>query len=243
MTRNDNFQETDESASSLILIVEDENKLAQLLAEYLQQESFKTHVISDGNLLVPWLQSCQKSQTSKMPALILLDIMLPGKDGIALCKEIRSFSKIPIIIQSARVDELDRLLGLELGADDYICKPYSPREVVARVKAVLRRSHYQQDGALEKIISLDEKKLQVSVGGNSLELTPIEFQLLKILYQHPGQIFSREQLMQNIYQDHRVVSDRTVDSHIKKLRKKMASLPSEYEFIYSVYGAGYKFEL
>jgi two-component system, OmpR family, response regulator BaeR len=243
MIPNSNFQEAGKTDPPLILIVEDENKLAQLLAEYLQQENFETHIINDGNLVIPWLKACQKLQSAKSPEMILLDIMLPGKDGITLCKEIRSFSKIPIIIQSARVDEIDRLLGLELGADDYICKPYSPREVVARVKAVLRRSHYQQDGALEKIISLDEKKLQVSVGGSSLELTPIEFELLKILYQHPGQIFSREQLMQNIYQDHRVVSDRTVDSHIKKLRKKMASLSSEYEFIYSVYGAGYKFEL
>ena len=243
MTENKNSQNQIVQEPLLILIVEDEHKLSQLLAEYLQQAKFETHIISDGSLVIPWLESCQKIQNTKTPSLILLDIMLPGKDGITLCKEVRSFSKIPIIMQSARVDEIDRLLGLELGADDYICKPYSPREVVARVKAVLRRSYYEEDGALEKIIRLDDKRLQVLVGGNSLELTPIEFELLKILYEHPGQIFSREQLMQNIYQDHRVVSDRTVDSHIKKLRKKMASLSTEYEFIHSVYGAGYKFEL
>ena len=243
MIKNNPTPLLEQQKPSLILIVEDENKLSQLLSEYLQQENFDTHIIGDGNLVIPWLQSCQKNQTTQIPSLILLDIMLPGKDGITLCKEIREFSKIPIIIQSARVDEIDRLLGLELGADDYICKPYSPREVVARVKAVLRRSQYQEDGMLEKIIRLDATRLQVFMDGNNLELTPIEFELLNILYQHPGQIFSREQLMQNIYQDHRVVSDRTVDSHIKKLRKKMATLSSEYEFIYSVYGAGYKFEL
>ena len=243
MILNKNFPLTEKSEPDLVLIVEDENKLSQLLAEYLQQAKFETHIIGDGSLVIPWLQSCQKSTATRTPSLILLDIMLPGKDGISLCKEIREFSKIPIIIQSARVDEIDRLLGLELGADDYICKPYSPREVVARVKAVLRRSQYQEEGVLEKIIRLDPTRLQVFMEGNSLELTPIEFELLNILYQHPGQIFSREQLMQNIYQDHRVVSDRTVDSHIKKLRKKMASLSGEYEFIYSVYGAGYKFEL
>jgi two-component system response regulator BaeR len=219
-----------------ILIVEDEIKLAQLLSEYLQHSEFKTHILQQGNLVIKWLEENKAD-------LILLDIMLPGQDGISLCKEIRAKSNVPIIIQSARVDELDRLLGLELGADDYICKPYSPKEVVARVKAVLRRSTYENQNDLKNILRLDETRLKITFKQQTLELTSIEFQLLQTLYSHPGQIFSRNQLMQKIYQDHRVVSDRTVDSHIKKLRKKLNQLSTEYEFIYSVYGAGYKFEL
>jgi len=219
-----------------ILIVEDEIKLAQLLSEYLQHSEFKTHILQQGNLVIKWLEENKAD-------LILLDIMLPGQDGISLCKEIRAKSNVPIIIQSARVDELDRLLGLELGADDYICKPYSPKEVVARVKAVLRRSTYENQNDLKNILRLDETRLKITFKQQTLELTSIEFQLLQTLYSHPGQIFSRDQLMQKIYQDHRVVSDRTVDSHIKKLRKKLNQLSTEYEFIYSVYGAGYKFEL
>lgn len=221
---------------STILIVEDEFKLAQLLSEYLQHAEFNTHILQKGDLVLDWLQENKVD-------LILLDIMLPGQDGISLCREIRAKSNIPIIIQSARIDEIDRLLGLELGADDYICKPYSPKEVVARVKAVLRRSTYENQNDLKNILQLDETRLKITFKQQSLELTSVEFQLLKTLYDHPGQIFSRDQLIQKIYQDHRVVSDRTVDSHIKKLRKKLNQLSSEYEFIHSVYGAGYKFEL
>lgn len=219
-----------------ILIVEDEPKLAQLLSEYLQHAEFQTHIISDGSLVIDWLKE-------NKTALILLDIMLPKQDGISLCKEIRAQSDIPIILQSARVDEIDRLLGLELGADDYICKPYSPKEVVARVKAVLRRSTYENQSDLKKLLQLDETRLKITFKQQTLELTSVEFQLLKTLYDYPGQIFSRDQLIHKIYQDHRVVSDRTVDSHIKKLRKKLTQLSSEHEFIHSVYGAGYKFEL
>ena len=219
-----------------ILIVEDEKKLAILLSDYLQQAGFHTDIINNGGEVLEWLAANNTN-------LILLDIMLPGVDGITLCKNIRVQSDIPIIMQSARIDEIDRLLGLELGADDYICKPYSPKEVVARVKAVLRRSSYENPNDLNAILQLDESRLKISFEQKTLELTSVEFQLLKVLYEHPGQIFSREQLIQKIYQDHRVVSDRTVDSHIKKLRKKLASLSSDYEFIYSVYGAGYKFEL
>lgn len=223
-------------SDQMILIVEDERKLANLLEEYLQQSGFRTHSIHYGNEVMPWLEKNHAD-------LILLDIMLPGEDGISLCKKIRNTANTPIILQSARVDEIDRLLGLELGADDYICKPYSPKEVVARVKAVLRRSQYTPMTKLEKIIQLDESRLKVTYENKSLELTTVEFQLLKVLYQHPGQIFSRDHLIQSIYSDHRVVSDRTIDSHIKKLRKKLNELSTEFEFIHSVYGAGYKFEL
>lgn len=218
----------------LILIVEDEPSLADLLKDYLQQSDYLTQIVPDGLQVIQTVKQCN-------PALILLDIMLPGKDGITICREIREFSTVPIIMVTARVEEIDRLLGLELGADDYVCKPFSPRELVARVKAVLRRS------AIDYIdppsgLKLDEKRLKAELQGSDLDLTVVEFQLLKILSSEPGRIYSREQLMDRIYDDHRVVSDRTIDSHIKKLRKKIVSVASSEELIHSVYGAGYKFE-
>lgn len=218
----------------LILIVEDEPSLADLLKDYLQQSDYLTQIVPDGLQVIQTVKLCN-------PSLILLDIMLPGKDGITICREIREFSAVPIIIVTARVEEIDRLLGLELGADDYICKPFSPRELVARVKAVLRRSatdHIDPPTGLK----LDEKRLKAELQGSDLDLTVVEFQLLKILSSEPGRIYSREQLMDRIYDDHRIVSDRTIDSHIKKLRKKIASVASNEELIHSVYGAGYKFE-
>jgi len=222
--------------NKIILIVEDEVKLANVLSDYLLQAQYVTHSIHHGDQVLDWLKYNHAD-------LILLDIMLPGEDGISLCRELRKTSNIPIIMQSARIDEIDRLLGLEIGADDYICKPYSPKEVVARVKAVLRRSQYESKDVLNSLLQLDESRLKITFEEKTLELTAVEFQLLKALYDYPGQIFSRDKLIQKIYQDHRVVSDRTVDSHIKKLRKKLSTLSHEYEFIYSVYGAGYKFEL
>ena len=146
-----------------------------------------------------------------------------------------------MIMLTARVEEIDRLLGLELGADDYICKPFSPREVVARVKAVLRRSH----GSAEPVytgLSLDESTYKVRIEDKELELTAVEFQLLKHLLSEPGRIFSRNQLMDKIYHDHRIVSDRTIDSHIKKLRKKLSGASGKNDYIHSVYGVGYKYE-
>jgi two-component system response regulator BaeR len=142
---------------------------------------------------------------------------------------------------TARVEEIDRLLGLELGADDYICKPFSPREVVARVKAVLRRAR-RKDAPPETGLALDEAGLQATIGGKSLDLTAVEFQLLKVLAAQPGRIYSRDQLMDAMYRDERVVSDRTVDSHVKKLRKKIADALPDREIIHSVYGVGYKYE-
>jgi len=218
----------------LILIVEDEPSLADLLKDYLQQSDYLTQIVPDGLQVIQTVKQCN-------PALILLDIMLPGKDGITICREIREFSTVPIIMVTARVEEIDRLLGLELGADDYICKPFSPRELVARVKAVLRRSTIDYIDPPSGL-KLDEKRLKAELQGSDLDLTVVEFQLLKILSSEPGRIYSRGQLMDRIYDDHRVVSDRTIDSHIKKLRKKIVSVASSEELIHSVYGAGYKFE-
>ena len=216
-----------------ILIVEDEPRLASLLRDYLHSSNYKTECITDGLKVIPSLKE-------NMPSLVLLDIMLPGKDGMELCKEIRVFSKVPIIMVTARVEEVDRLLGLELGADDYICKPFSPREVIARVKAVLRRAH--GDVIQNHDLDLDESRNRAVLKGMELDLTVVEFQLLKILAADPGRIYSRNQLIDKIYHDHRVVSDRTIDSHIKKLRRKIFDVLPDQEFIHSVYGIGYKYE-
>ncbi len=217
-----------------ILIVEDEEKLASLLSDYLQQAGFGPHWLANGLEAVPWVRD-------QKPDLILLDLMLPGRDGLEICKEIRSFSSVPIIMITARIEEIDRLLGLELGADDYICKPFSPREVIARVKAVLRRT---DGGTTIKTagLILDELRLQATLNKQNLDLTAVEFKLLQFLAANPGRIYGRQQLMDRIYPDERVVSDRTIDSHIKKLRRKIAAVSPNEELIHSVYGVGYKFE-
>lgn len=219
--------------SGTILIVEDEDKLAGIMADYLKQSGFSTDCLADGALVSAWVRE-------HSPDLVLLDLTLPGKGGMDICKELRTFSSVPIIMTTARVEEIDRLLGLELGADDYICKPFSPREVVARVKAVLRRS----SGASRTTtgLSLDESRYRATLHGHDLELTAVEFKLLQFLAAHPGRIYAREILMDHIYPDDRVVADRTIDSHIKKLRKKLAAADPHQELIHSVYGVGYKYE-
>ena len=174
-----------------------------------------------------------------VPALVLLDLMLPGLDGIEVCKQIRAESALPIIMVTARVEEIDRLLGLELGADDYICKPFSPREVVARVKAVLRRTDSEVSEKPRLVI--DEAKFSASYRGQALNLTPVEFALLRTLSGQAGRVFSRDQLMNEMYSDYRVVSDRAVDTHIKNLRRKLQAVSEGQELIESVYGLGYRF--
>jgi len=223
------------SKTNHILIVEDEAKLATLEADYLHHAGFTTDILDDGDAVIPWLKLHH-------PDLILLDLMLPGRDGVSICREIRSFSSIPIIMITARVEEIDRLLGLEMGADDYICKPFSPREMVARVKAILRRLQPLTDNQLPHQLQLDANSFKVLIADNEIQLTLVEFQLLQALQQQPGRIFSRAKLMDLIYTDQRIVSDRTIDSHIKKLRKKLAELIPNQELIYSVYGAGYRFD-
>ena len=174
--------------------------------------------------------------------LVLLDLMLPGKSGLEVCKALRARSPhLSIIMVTARVDEIDRLLGLELGADDYICKPFSPREVVARTKAVLRRAR-RGSPAPDSGLVLDDAGFKATLAGKDLGLTAVEYQLLKVLAGHPGRIYTREQLMDAMYRDERVVSDRTVDSHIKKIRKKISAVQPDREIIHSLYGVGYKYE-
>ena len=220
-----------------ILVVEDELKLANLQLDYLKNAGFKTTHLDNGLDVLPWLILNQ-------PNLILLDLMLPGCDGLDICREIRVFSNVPIIIITARVEEIDRLLGLEMGADDYICKPFSPREMIARVKAVLRRQEGQMTslGISSSTLRLNPSSFRVIASGQEIELTAVEFQLLQAMYSQPGRIFSRDKLMDLIYQDQRIVSDRTIDSHIKKLRKKLTDILPDQELIHSVYGAGYRYD-
>jgi two-component system response regulator BaeR len=218
-----------------ILIVEDEEKLASLLRDYLTQEGFDVSLLHRGDQVEGWVRENPVD-------LVLLDLMLPGKSGVEVCKALRARSAdLPIIMVTARVDEIDRLLGLELGADDYICKPFSPREVVARAKAVLRRTR-RGASPQESVLVLDDAGFKAVLGGKDLGLTAVEYQLLKVLASHPGRIYTRDQLMDAMYRDERVVSDRTVDSHIKKIRRKIAAVFPERELIHSLYGVGYKYE-
>ncbi|MCA2997520.1 MAG: response regulator [Rhodocyclaceae bacterium] len=223
-----------------VLVVEDEPKIAALLCDYLVAAGFVTSHVDHGTGLV---QALQKGEYN--PDVILLDVMLPGKDGLSICREVRDFSTVPIIMLTARVEEIDRLLGLELGADDYVCKPFSPREVVARVKAVVRRAAAKQSGheSVAAIpISLDAQRFTATVNRKSLDLTPVEFRLLNTLAGQPGRVFSRDQLMDVLYADHRVVSDRTVDSHVKNVRRKLVQAGGDETWLRSIYGVGYKLE-
>ncbi|MEW5837969.1 MAG: response regulator [Pseudomonadota bacterium] len=223
-----------------VLIVEDEEKIARLLMDYLQQAGYCCTWQADG------LQAEGFVRESR-PDLVLLDLMLPGRDGLDVCRALRQFSSVPIIMLTARVEEIDRLLGLEIGADDYVCKPFSPREVVSRVRALLRRagghllpnatSDVQSDAGL----ALDSERFSARLDGQALDLTPVEFRLLATLHAQPGRVFGRETLLRQIYDDHRVVSERTVDSHIKNLRRKLQDAAPERDLIQSVYGVGYRF--
>ncbi len=219
-----------------ILIVEDEPKLAQLLIGYMENAGYIGISINHGHSVIPWL----KQQSAD---LILMDVMLPGRDGLQLCRDIRQSSDVPIFIISARVTELDRLKGLELGADDYICKPYSPREVVAKIKAFFRRA----DGLLAestesvKTFSVDKTRMEIRYLGKLLDLTPGEYRLLAALLNFPGKVYSREALLNFLHEDNKHVLNRSVDTHIKNIRRKLQEISGDTEdLIVSVYGVGYK---
>lgn len=196
-------------------------------------------MIHRGNQVLPYVRNTP-------PDLILLDLMLPDIDGLTLCREIRRISEVPIIMVTGKTEETDRLLGLEVGADDYICKPYSLREVVLRVKTILRcckemcRRHTHQDP--DNTLIIKEDFFQALWCSQPLDLTPAEFRLLKALSQEPGKVFSREQLLKHLYNDYREVTIRTIDSHIKNLRRKLHVLDTRQSFIRAVYGIGYRWE-
>lgn len=218
-----------------ILIVEDELKIAGVLRDYLKNAGYAVSCMERGDTVVSFVKK-------EAPALILLDIMLPGTDGIEICREIRKFSTVPIIMITAKVEEIDRIIGLEIGADDYICKPFSPREVVARVKAVLRRSSPEISGKTLTFgqIRLDEDMHRASINDTVLELTPSEYKLLNVMIRHPGRVFSRADMINRVQGYEFEGYERTIDSHIKNLRKKIAERLPDREIIRTVYGVGYQ---
>lgn len=227
--------------NNTVFIVDDEPKITQIIEDFLRAEGFDTEVLHDGEHAVEKILGSD-------PALVILDLMLPNKDGLTICKEIRQESIVPIIMLTARVDEIDRLLGLNLGADDYVCKPFSAREIVARVKAILRRVEHLKEtktdsGLSYKNISIDLDRYQCKVSGQIVNFTPVEFRLLAALVERPGTVMSRDKLMNKCYEDERVVSDRTIDSHMKNLRSKLnEAIGADEQILHSVYGVGYKVE-
>ena len=219
-----------------ILIVEDDARIADMLDNYLQAQGWRTTVLGNGLQVVPEIRRLE-------PALVLLDIMLPGQDGVEVCREVRAFSAVPIIMVTARVDEIDRLIGLEVGADDYVCKPFSPREVVARIKALLRRAEGRLGaGAPPHGFRVDDNALRIAWQEHWLPLTPLEFRLFKRLLSRPGHVFSRNALLESVHEDFRDTTDRAIDSHIKNLRRKIGKLRPQGSAIVSVYGMGYRFD-
>ncbi len=220
---------------ALILIVEDEDKIASVLAEYLHAAGGRTHRIANGLEVLPWLRK-------NSPSLVLLDLMLPGCDGLTVCRELRKESTVPVIMITARREEQDRLAGFDLGVDDYICKPFSAKEVVARAHALLRRVQGDKPPAKRAALVLDRDTYRASAKGKAVALTALEFEMLRVLMDAPGRIFSRDEIMNRVYNDFRIVNDRTIDSHVKKLRRKLDSLELDEKPLRSVYGVGYKYE-
>ncbi|MGI6358727.1 MAG: response regulator [Bacillota bacterium] len=215
-----------------VLIVEDDEAISELIQYNLQQAGFETAVAFDG-------ETGLKMAVSEQPSLILLDVMLPGMDGWAVCRELRKQSNLPVLFLTAKDDELNRVLGLELGADDYVTKPFSPRELVARVKAVLRRYHQLPAREVVQIgkLQLDLESHEVTVSGQPIALTPMEFQLLNILAVHRGQVFTRERLLHLVWGDEAYGDHRTVDVHISHLREKLGVAAG---LIQTVRGFGYR---
>jgi two-component system response regulator BaeR len=217
-----------------VWVVEDDPKIAALVVAYVAHAGYRAEALTNGAAALERLRSEQ-------PSLLILDLMLPGLDGVSLCRELRRFSAVPVIMLTARVDEVDRLLGLDVGADDYVCKPFSPNELVARVKAQLRRA----SGHLVQAASpwaIDDAALKVSWRGQVLPLTPLEFRLLRTLLQQPARVFSRQQLLDAAHADFRDVSDRAIDSHVKNLRRKLAATSHMADRIATVYGVGYRLD-
>lgn len=221
---------------STILIVEDEPKISHLLRDYLQQAGYETRESLNYDQIRSWVEQEEIN-------LILLDWMLPGMSGLEICQQLRTISNVPILMITARVEEIDRLKGLDSGADDYICKPFSPREVVARVKAVLRRTFHEDNAELRVgPLRLDQTNHQVWVDESEVVLTPNEFGVLKVLLQRPGKVWSRESLLQQVQGYQFNGYDRTIDTHVKNLRKKLATYGLESSIV-TVYGIGYRFQL
>ena len=220
-----------------VLIVDDDEKLVQLLKTYFDKEGFITYTANDG------LVALQEVRQRK-PDIMILDLMLPGMDGWDVCRKIRRDNDLPIIMLTARDEESDRLVGLEIGADDYVSKPFSPKEVVARAKVILRRTY--REVVQQKLIkagglTIDLERHQVLAGNQLVDLTPTEFKLLEVLASNTGKVFSRLQIVEQTQGYTFEGYERTIDAHIKNLRRKLENNPKEPKYILTVYGIGYKF--
>jgi len=220
-----------------VLVVEDEIEIARVVRDYLRNAGFEVIVVGDGG-------SAVASVRSSKPDLLVLDLGLPGRDGLDVAREIRRWSNTPIVMLTARGDETDRIVGLELGADDYVVKPFSPKELVARVRAVLRRMRTAERG--EEVlragdVEVDTGKMRVSVAGTQVELTPTEFQLLATLVREPGRVFTRSQLLDAVHGVAIESYERAIDAHVKNIRRKIEPTPSEPRYLLTVHGVGYRF--
>ena len=228
---------TREAEMTTVLVVEDEIEIARVVRDYLRNAGFEVIVVGDGG-------SAVASVRSSKPDLLVLDLGLPGRDGLDVAREIRRWSNTPIVMLTARGDETDRIVGLELGADDYVVKPFSPKELVARVRAVLRRMRTAERG--EEVlragdVEVDTGKMRVSVAGTQVELTPTEFQLLATLVREPGRVFTRSQLLDAVHGVAIESYERAIDAHVKNIRRKIEPAPREPRYLLTVHGVGYRF--
>ena len=226
-----------------ILIVEDESDLIKLLKYNLEKEGFKVSYATDGSLALAEVRR-------EAPDLVILDLMLPGLDGLEVCRQLRRndrFARIPVLILSARSEEADRVVGLELGADDYVTKPFSMREVIARVRALLRRQESTAEPQRSKVqrgeIVIDPMAHNVTVSGRNVDLSALEFRLLHYLASHPGMVFSRDQLLDRVWGDDRSVTPRSVDVYVRRVREKIEPHPQEPVYVQTVHGVGYRFAI
>jgi DNA-binding response OmpR family regulator len=221
-----------------ILVVEDELKIARLVGDYLTHAGFEVIVTPDGG-------SAISSARGHRPDLVVLDLGLPGRDGLDVARELRRTSTVPIVMLTARGDEADRVVGLELGADDYVVKPFSPRELVARIRAVLRRTDMARTAGAEVLraveVKVDVPRMRVSIAGRGIDVTPTEFQLLVTLIREPGRVFTRGQLLHAIHGVAIESYERAVDAHVKNLRRKIEPTPGRPRYILTVRGVGYRF--
>ncbi len=221
---------------STVLVVDDEPRIARLVADYLQQAGFRVIEANDGRKAVEQYRSHQ-------PELIVLDLGLPELDGLDVIRQIRSHSEVPIIILSARADETDRVVGLELGADDYVVKPFGGRELVARVRALLRRVDAVVVEDVHRVgdVTVDVPKMRVLVNDDEVELTPTEFQLVATMVAEPGRVFTRGQLLDAVHGVSFESYERAIDAHVKNIRRKLGSTPGKPRYLLTVHGVGYKF--
>ncbi len=224
-----------DTPSNCVLVVEDDRKISDLLLNYLRASGYAATAAYDGRDALRMIQE-------RAPDAVILDWMLPGLDGIGVCKAVRAFSDVPILMLTARIDEVDRLLGLDMGADDYVCKPFAPREVVARVRALLRRAQGRVK-TTARPWEIDDGAFRISWRGQWLALTRIEFMMFRLLLSRPGRVYSRDQLLASVHDSQRDISDRAIDTHIKNLRKKVQVLEPGCDCIASVYGVGYRFDI